>query len=148
MALSVALLLGGCAELNGLFNTQDAPPETEVRAGTFDPALATPAEDETFAAQPRNKPIPPKPDATAHTADAPVFDPLPPLPDGDPIYRHTAEGPDDMAAHVKGALTQTHLQIPVMRGTPALGTWQGIYLFEHRTRPRPREVVLHLTGTP
>lgn len=70
------------------------------------------------------------------------------VPDGDPIYRHTAEGPDDMAAHVKGALTQTHLQIPVMRGTPALGTWQGIYLFEHRTRPRPREVVLHLTGTP
>lgn len=84
MALSVALLLGGCAELNGLFNTQDAPPETEVRAGTFDPALATPAEDETFAAQPRNKPIPPKPDATAHTADAPVFDPLPPLPDENP----------------------------------------------------------------
>lgn len=70
------------------------------------------------------------------------------VPDGDPIYRHTAEGPDDMAAHVKGALTQTHLQIPVTRGVPALGTWQGIYLFEHRTRPRPREVVLHLTGTP
>jgi len=70
------------------------------------------------------------------------------VPDGDPIYRHTAEGPDDMAAHVKGALTQTHLQIPVARGVPALGTWQGIYLFEHRTRPRPREVVLHLTGTP
>jgi len=70
------------------------------------------------------------------------------VPDGDPIYRHTAEGPDDMAAHVKGALTQTHLQIPLTRGVPALGTWQGIYLFEHRTRPRPREVVLHLTGTP
>ena len=70
------------------------------------------------------------------------------VPDGDPIYRHTAEGPDDMAAHVKGALTQTHLQIPLTRGEPALGTWQGIYLFEHRTRPRPREVVLHLTGTP
>ncbi len=68
------------------------------------------------------------------------------VPDGDPIYGHTAEGPDDMAAHVKGALTQTHLQIPVTAGTPALGTWQGIFLFEHRTRPRPRDVVLHLTG--
>lgn len=64
-ALAFALLLGGCAELDGLFNRQDAPPETEVRAGTFDPALATPAEDNTFAAQPRDKPAPPKPDAAA-----------------------------------------------------------------------------------
>lgn len=68
------------------------------------------------------------------------------VPDGDPIYGHTAEGPDDMAAHVKGALTQTSLQIPVTGGALALGTWQGLFLFEHRTRPRPREILLHLTG--
>ena len=68
------------------------------------------------------------------------------VPDGDPIYGHTAEGPDDMAAHVKGALTQTHLQIPVTGGGLALGTWQGIFLFEHRTQPRAREVLLHLAG--
>lgn len=68
------------------------------------------------------------------------------VPDGDPLYRHTAEGPDDMSAHVKGALTQTHLQIPVADGAMRLGTWQGIFLFEHRSRVRAREIVLHLAG--
>ena len=68
------------------------------------------------------------------------------VPDGDALYRHTAEGPDDMAAHVKGALTQTHLQIPVANSGLVLGTWQGIFLFEHRTRPRPREVMMVLVG--
>ncbi len=58
---------------------------------------------------------------------------------------HTGEGPDDMPAHIKAALTQTHLSIPVMNGHLALGTWQGIYLFEHRTRPHQRQVVLHLS---
>ncbi|WP_306257865.1 secondary thiamine-phosphate synthase enzyme YjbQ [Pararhizobium sp. IMCC21322] len=57
---------------------------------------------------------------------------------------HTAEGPDDMPAHIKAALTQTHLSVPVMNGRLALGTWQGIYLFEHRSRPHQRQVVLHL----
>lgn len=60
--------------------------------------------------------------------------------------RHTAEGPDDMPAHIKAALNAVSLSIPVMDGRPALGTWQGIYLFEHRTRPHRREVVLHITG--
>jgi secondary thiamine-phosphate synthase enzyme len=62
------------------------------------------------------------------------------------LYRHIAEGPDDMSAHIKGALTQTHLAIPVGGGKMLLGTWQGIYLFEHRRTPRDRELVLHLAG--
>lgn len=61
-------------------------------------------------------------------------------------YRHDAEGPDDMPAHIRAALTQTQLSIPVERGRPTLGTWQGIYLFEHRTEPHRRELVLHLVG--
>lgn len=68
------------------------------------------------------------------------------VPDGDPLFRHRMEGPDDMSAHVRAALTQTHLAIPVADGGPALGTWQGIYLFEHRTSPQRRTVVFHLIG--
>ena len=61
-------------------------------------------------------------------------------------YRHQDEGPDDMPAHIKAALTQTQLSIPVDDGRPVLGTWQGIYLFEHRAAPHRRELVLHLIG--
>jgi secondary thiamine-phosphate synthase enzyme len=61
-------------------------------------------------------------------------------------YIHSAEGPDDMPAHLRAALTQTSLSIPVLEGRPVLGTWQGIYLFEHRARPHRREIVLHLIG--
>jgi secondary thiamine-phosphate synthase enzyme len=61
-------------------------------------------------------------------------------------YRHGAEGPDDMPAHIRTALTQTHLSIPVEGGAPALGTWQGIYLFEHRDRPHSRTINMHLIG--
>lgn len=68
------------------------------------------------------------------------------VPEGDPIYEHTLEGPDDMPAHVRAALTQTHLAIPVAEGKPLLGTWQGIYLFEHRRGAQTRSVVLHLLG--
>lgn len=68
------------------------------------------------------------------------------VPDGDPIFGHTAEGEDDMPAHVRAALTQTQLGIPVAAGRPALGTWQGIYLYEHRLAGHRREVVLHLIG--
>jgi secondary thiamine-phosphate synthase enzyme len=57
---------------------------------------------------------------------------------------HTAEGPDDMPAHIKAALTQASIGIPVANGRLLLGTWQGLYLFEHRTRPHRREIVLHL----
>ncbi len=60
--------------------------------------------------------------------------------------RHNSEGPDDMPAHIKAALTQTSLSIPVRNGAMMLGTWQGIYLFEHRDRPHRREIVLHLGG--
>jgi secondary thiamine-phosphate synthase enzyme len=59
---------------------------------------------------------------------------------------HTMEGPDDMPAHIKAALTAVSLGIPVSRGRPVLGTWQGIYLFEHRDRPHRRDVVLHLSS--
>ncbi len=61
-------------------------------------------------------------------------------------YRHTSEGPDDMPAHIKGALTQTQLSIPVGGGRMMLGTWQGVFLFEHRRAPRAREIALHLIG--
>ncbi len=61
-------------------------------------------------------------------------------------YVHTLEGPDDMPAHIRSALTQTSLAIPVAEGRMVLGTWQGIYLFEHRRRPHRRDVVLHLIG--
>lgn len=62
------------------------------------------------------------------------------------LYRHCNEGPDDMPAHIKGALTDTTVSIPVADGRPVFGTWQGIFLFEHRARPHIRRVVLHLTG--
>lgn len=62
------------------------------------------------------------------------------------LYRHTTEGPDDMPAHIRSALTQTSLSIPVKGGAPMLGTWQAIYLFEHRDAPHKRELVLHLIG--
>ncbi len=69
------------------------------------------------------------------------------VPEHDPIYRHTLEGPDDMPAHVRAALTQTQLSIPVRAGSMQLGTWQGIYLFEHRRAGHSREVAAHLIGT-
>ena len=61
-------------------------------------------------------------------------------------YTHTLEGPDDMPAHLRAALTQTSLAVPVGEGRPLLGTWQGIFLFEHRARPHRREIALHLIG--
>ena len=71
------------------------------------------------------------------------------VPDGgNGRYRHEDEGPDDMPAHIRAALTQTQLSIPVVEGLPVLGTWQGIYLYEHRASPHRRELVLHLTGEP
>ena len=69
------------------------------------------------------------------------------VPDGDPLFRHRDEGPDDMPAHVRSALTAVQLSIPVANGRMALGTWQGIYLWEHRKRPHRRQVVLHLIGS-
>ncbi len=62
------------------------------------------------------------------------------------LYRHTLEGPDDMPAHIRSALTDVQLSIPVSGGKMALGTWQGIYLFEHRTHPHSRRLMLHLVG--
>ena len=59
-------------------------------------------------------------------------------------YEHDAEGPDDMTSHIRSALTQTQLSIPIYKGGLALGTWQGVYLFEHRERPHGRSVILHL----
>jgi len=66
------------------------------------------------------------------------------VPEGDPLYTHTAEGPDDMPSHVKAALTATSLAIPIAGGRLALGTWQGIYLWEHRRRPRTRTLAVHV----
>jgi secondary thiamine-phosphate synthase enzyme len=63
-------------------------------------------------------------------------------------YRHEDEGPDDMPAHIRAALTQIQLSVPVADGRLVLGTWQGIYLYEHRTSPHRRELVLHLLGEP
>ncbi len=66
--------------------------------------------------------------------------------EGEPWYRHVMEGPDDMPAHIRSALTDVSLSIPVSGSRPVLGTWQGIFLFEHRARPHTRQVVAHLSG--
>ena len=68
------------------------------------------------------------------------------VPEDPARYRHDAEGPDDMPAHIKAALTQTHLALPLADGRLALGTWQGLYVFEHRRAPHSRELALHLIG--
>jgi secondary thiamine-phosphate synthase enzyme len=68
------------------------------------------------------------------------------VPEDDRSYRHTAEGPDDMPAHIRAALTATQLSIPVIDGRLALGTWQAVYVFEHRAAGHARELVLHLVG--
>jgi secondary thiamine-phosphate synthase enzyme len=68
------------------------------------------------------------------------------VPERDPLYTHTAEGPDDMPSHIKAALTATSLSIPVLDGDLALGTWQGVYIWEHRKRSGPRNVVVHVGG--
>jgi secondary thiamine-phosphate synthase enzyme len=68
------------------------------------------------------------------------------VPENDPLYRHIQEGPDDMPAHIRAALTQTQLSIPVRAGRMVLGTWQGIYLFEHRRASHRRQVAAHLIG--
>jgi secondary thiamine-phosphate synthase enzyme len=67
-------------------------------------------------------------------------------PDGDPLFVHTTEGDDDMPAHVRTALTAVNLGLPVRGGRPVLGTWQGIYWWEHRTHPHTRRVALHFIG--
>ncbi len=66
--------------------------------------------------------------------------------DGDPLFEHRSEGTDDMPAHVRSALTQTQISVPLADGALVLGTWQGIYVYEHRLRAHRREVVLHLIG--
>ncbi len=68
------------------------------------------------------------------------------VPEGDALFRHRSEGPDDMPAHVRAALTATSLSIPVENGAPALGTWQGLYLYEHRNSPHRRHVLLQFIG--
>jgi secondary thiamine-phosphate synthase enzyme len=68
------------------------------------------------------------------------------VPDGDPIFTHTAEGPDDMPAHVRSVLTQSDINLPISEGRCALGTWQGVYLWEHRFAPHQRKVMLTLNG--
>ena len=65
------------------------------------------------------------------------------VPEGDPLYTHTAEGPDDMPSHIKSVLTATSLSIPIFQGKLGLGTWQGIYLWEHRTEPHLRRILVH-----
>jgi secondary thiamine-phosphate synthase enzyme len=70
------------------------------------------------------------------------------VPDGDPLFTHVEEGPDDMSAHVRGALTAVSLTVPVSEGRLGLGTWQGIFLWEHRTHPHQRRLVITVQGGP
>jgi secondary thiamine-phosphate synthase enzyme len=91
------------------------------------------------------------PDVTLDLADfferlVPEDVPKADAPGKPPRYRHDTEGADDMPAHIRAALTQTHLSIPVIGGRMALGIWQGIYLFEHRSSPQRRNVAAHLMG--
>ena len=69
------------------------------------------------------------------------------VPEETPWFRHREEGPDDMPSHIKSALTQTSLTIPIADGTLALGTWQAVFLFEHRAAPHRRQIVMHAVGT-
>ena len=69
------------------------------------------------------------------------------VPDGDPMFIHDAEGPDDMPAHIRSMLTRSDLTIPVIDGRCALGTWQGIFLLEHRTQPHQRRLVVTVQAT-
>lgn len=68
------------------------------------------------------------------------------IPDGDPMFRHTAEGDDDMPAHVRNVLTQTSIGVPIVAGRLVLGTWQGLYLWEHRTVPHERRLTVMIVG--
>lgn len=68
------------------------------------------------------------------------------VPEGDPLFKHVEEGPDDMPAHVRAALTQTSLGVPVTGQRLALGTWQGMYVYEHRNRPHTRTLIVHVLG--
>lgn len=68
------------------------------------------------------------------------------VPDGDPLFRHTAEGDDDMPAHVRAVLTQTSIGVPITGGRMVLGTWQGLYLWEHRTSPHRRRLTVTVIG--
>jgi secondary thiamine-phosphate synthase enzyme len=68
------------------------------------------------------------------------------VPENTPWFRHTTEGPDDMPSHIRAALTASQLSIPVRNGQLALGSWQGIYVFEHRSEPQQRHVLLDLIG--
>jgi secondary thiamine-phosphate synthase enzyme len=68
------------------------------------------------------------------------------IPDGDPLFEHTIEGADDMPAHIRAALTAVNLSIPIAAHRPALGTWQGIYVWEHRRHPHTRSVAAHVIG--
>jgi secondary thiamine-phosphate synthase enzyme len=68
------------------------------------------------------------------------------VPDGDALFVHDAEGEDDMPAHIRTALTAVNLSVPILGGKPALGTWQGIYLWEHRTHPHRRQIAFHVFG--
>jgi secondary thiamine-phosphate synthase enzyme len=68
------------------------------------------------------------------------------VPDGDELFEHDAEGPDDMPAHVRSVLTQTSIGVPIVDGKLALGTWQGLYLWEHRTAPHTRKVTVMIIG--
>jgi len=68
------------------------------------------------------------------------------VPDGDPVFRHTAEGPDDMPAHVRSILTQTSITVPVADADADLGTWQGVFLWEHRTAPHRRRITVSVVG--
>ena len=82
------------------------------------------------------------PDVTLDLSD--FFERL--VPESGKQYRHRAEGPDDMTSHIRAALTQTSLSIPVIEGQMALGTWQGLYVFEHRAYPHRRQIVAHFLG--
>lgn len=83
-------------------------------------------------------------DPTVRTDLESIFSRL--APDGDPVYEHNYEGDDDMSAHIRTALTSVNLSIPISGGSLVLGTWQGVYLWEHRTHPHTRHIHVHITG--
>ena len=83
-------------------------------------------------------------DPTVRTDLESIFSRL--APDGDPVYEHNYEGDDDMSAHIRTALTSVNLSIPISGSSLVLGTWQGVYLWEHRAHPHTRHIHVHITG--
>ena len=146
--MSVAVTVVTAVVFSGTLNVAVVPPPLEVITGAVGgasyPQTGSRGDGYRIAARLGHRVVTPRPALVPVTCRERFFRRL--VPAGDPIFEHVSEGPDDMPAHVRAALTTTTLSIPVLERRPALGTWQGIYLYEHRARPHRRSIAAHLLG--